>query len=185
MIRLIGISGKMQSGKDTVASIIKKLSYIDWEIVKFADTLKDITCLLLNCSREDLESSDFKSSPLDDRWQNFHNEQLTPRKVMQLIGTDLFRNGLHPNTWVNTLSNKFTNDSFWIVTDVRFPNEAEFIKNNGGILIRIERESIELSNHLSETALDDYEFDYIINNHDTFYDLLLNVISFMKKYDII
>lgn len=80
----------------------------------------------------------------------------------------------------------------WIITDVRFPNEAQAIKDRGGIIIRVNRhqekyppenmfmeESNEWANarnHPSETALDDYRrFDFIVDNNGTIEDLVKNV----------
>lgn len=84
---IIGISGKMQTGKDTVAKIIQSITNGDredkiaeivlnnwigsesnWKIVKFADKLKDIVCLLTGCTREELEDNDFKNKNLPICW---------------------------------------------------------------------------------------------------------------------
>jgi hypothetical protein len=99
------------------------------------------------------------------------------------------RNGLHPDTWVNALFadykpvvkewDELGNDTLvqypnWIITDMRFPNEMQAVKANGGITIRVVRPSdkeIPLDLHPSETALDDAEFDYEIINDGTIEDL--------------
>ena len=82
---LIAISGKKGSGKDTVGNIIAYLTgkntehfkFVNNDInyvqskyvnVKFADKLKDIVCLLIGCSRKDLESEEFKSKELGEEW---------------------------------------------------------------------------------------------------------------------
>ena len=67
---------------------------------------------------------------------------MTPRKMLQQVGTDLFRNQLHPNTWVNATFANY-HDNNWIITDVRFPNELEAIKKHNGITIRINRGLVE------------------------------------------
>jgi len=202
---LIGISGKMGSGKDTLSIVINYLadkfapeSIADWEQPvseftyvnkKYSEKLKYMVCFLLGCSRSDLEDREFKEKELGEEWDG-----LTPRKLLQLLGTEAGRHIIHPNIWVNALFADFVCDdcgqqecptdeedtgqmihrSFpdWIITDVRFPNEAQAIKDRGGILIRINRPQyldnglvIRKDEHLSETALDDYdEFDYVINN---------------------
>lgn len=61
------------------------------------------------------------------------------REFIQVLGTDAMRKVIHPNIWVNALFSEFTDDSKWIITDVRFPNEVEKIKEKGGIIIRIGR----------------------------------------------
>ena len=65
---IIGISGKALSGKDTVANIIQ------WLILKEekdADKLKDMVCLLLGCTREQLEDPKFKESTLGEEWVKY------------------------------------------------------------------------------------------------------------------
>jgi hypothetical protein len=90
------------------------------------------------------------------------------------------RDQLHENVWVNALFADYNENSRWIITDVRFPNEAEAIKKHGGIVIRINRD-VDTNNHLSETALDDYEFDYVIDNNSDMYKLALDVKAIAEK----
>ena len=78
--------------------------------------------------------------------------------------------------------------SKWIITDVRFPNEAQAIKDRGGIVIRVKRPLDRLGNsklpklkhtsvtqHPSETALDDYDFDYVIENEGSIDELIQKI----------
>lgn len=122
--------------------------------------------------------------------------RMTVRQFLQELGTDACRNKLHPNTWVNALMADYKplmSVSFgimdlgastsqmekmskpipiehpnWIITDTRFPNEADAIKKAGGILIRVDRPGIApVNDHPSETGLDNYQFDeYITNDGD-------------------
>ena len=92
----------------------------NWKIVKFADALKDVVCLLIGCTREQLEDRDFKETELGEEWWYFKgrngslipytsdskrsDEDLikpTPRMLLQQIGTDLLRNQLHEDVWIN------------------------------------------------------------------------------------
>ncbi len=72
-------------------------------------------------------------------------------------------------------SKRFGNLPNWIIPDVRFPNEAEAILKRDGILIRVERHGIPISNHSSETALDNFEFEHYIENDGTIMDLINKV----------
>ena len=86
-------------------------------------------------------------------WQTAYKRILTPRLLLQLLGTECGRNIIHPNIWVNSLISEYKSinnrgqkpkdDIFtfpnWIITDMRFPNELEAIKNRGGISIRVFR----------------------------------------------
>ena len=221
---ILALAGKISSGKDTVGRIIQyltseykdKYDFVEWkdrvenygsnthspfEIKKFADKLKDIVCLLINCNREQLEDREFKEKELGEEWfktvwwiksnynkleafyskeeaeeflfhwkENYLQEvyialedtMLTPRLLLQLLGTECGRNIIHPNIWVNALmchyiksddklirttedlleeweEGKYPN---WIITDMRFPNEMKAVKDRGGITIRVNRLNI-------------------------------------------
>ena len=168
---VVGISGKMGSGKDLVYNMLCELSSVDFENKKFAYPIKWIVSVLIGCDIRQLEDREFKETELGEEWDG-----LTPRKLLQLLGTEAGREIIHPNIWVNALFADYSEDSNWIITDVRFPNEAKAIKNKGGILIRVERPGIEShcgGQHLSETSLDAYDkFDYVIENDGTVQDLI-------------
>jgi len=176
---LIGISGKIGSGKDTVGSILQDYSDSDYQIKKFAGKLKEIAALLIGCNVSDFEDREFKEAKLGEEW-----DDLTPRKLLQLLGTEAGRQIIHPNIWVNALfadyGERIFNDGGWeypnwIITDVRFPNEAQAIRDRGGIMIRIERPGCEShcgGQHASETALDTYDFDYVIDNEGNIDELI-------------
>lgn len=108
----------------------------------------------------DLENQEFKNKKLSSEWGVWGEKNtLTPRKLLQIIGTEAGRKLIHPDIWVNSLFSSYKEGLNWVITDVRFKNEAQIIKNKGGILIKITREEL-LSNstpHISETALDNYK----------------------------
>jgi hypothetical protein len=132
---------------------------------------------------------------------------ITYRKLLQLLGTDAMRTVIHPNVWVNALFADYRTNfeaknveewgkdlsQNWIITDVRFPNEADAIKERGGLLIRVNRkldrpllaEEMAKNMHPSETALDNYPFPYTIDNNDTIDDLVESVRTILKKEKII
>ncbi len=180
MITLIGLSGKLQSGKDTVAGMIKDIQPDVWEIKRFAGKLKQIVSLLTGIKIEDLENIDVKNSSLGPNWNN-----LTVREMLQKVGTEAMRDQIHSNIWVNALFADYKAlDSqngqsmgnvidysrckfpSWIITDLRFPNEAEAIQKRGGIVIRVNRKGNEnTGNHPSETTLDDFkDWNHVIDN---------------------
>jgi hypothetical protein len=181
---IIGLSGYAKSGKDTVAEIIQELQPDKWEVKKFSGKLKQIASILTGIPAFKFEDQHFKSSMLGEEWWKNYGDfyhQTTVRDFLQVLGTDAIRNGLHSNAWVNALMVDYHEDEreeridnyikkvsppcSWIVTDVRFPNEAEAIKDRGGVIIRIDRPGVEPVNaHPSETALDNWDFDYRIAN---------------------
>lgn len=187
---LIGISAKKQHGKDSVASIIQELTNNKFKNVKFADKLKDFVCELINCTRENLEDEDFKNKHLGSEWIFLDNDgitqAMTPRLLMQKIGTDALRNNVHKNIWVNATFSRYCEKCNWLITDLRFPNELSAIKAKGGITIRVNRSSI-LNNdsHESETSLDYSEFDYIIENNSDLESLKEKVKNILEDLEII
>lgn len=215
---IIGLSGKAGVGKNLVANIIQywlwkskvesalntsihytlkdfiNNSFIGeslsgWKQISFADKIKDITCIIIGCTREQLEDREFKEKELGEEWSynEWYNEstysviKLTPRKIMQIIGTDCGRQMIHSNIWINSTFNNYKNSDNWIITDVRFPNEAKAIKDKKGFLIRINRDSFKNFKHLSEIALDNYQFAYIIDNNSTIEDLTVKVKEILLK----
>lgn len=189
-LKLIGISGKIGSGKDTIYNIIKESYTLPngkvWQNMKFAGKLKAVASLLTGIPIEKFEDQEFKKTILGSEWgkPNKQNplsaiepfkditviEMMSVRDLLQKLGTEAMRNGLHENVWVNALFSDYTKDQYWIITDVRFPNEFKAIKEKGGIVIRVNRPSHSnhmvkvVNDHPSETALDGYDFDYIIEN---------------------
>jgi len=210
MINLIGISGKMGSGKDEVGRIFQELTISKfygqdglilpfYEIKKFAYKVKQVAALLTNIEVEKFEDQDFKAKELSDDWF-FDNHTLTGRELLQKVGTEMGRS-IHPDTWVNALFSEYVHDlrrrqnpeggttisegfPNWIITDVRFPNEADIIKEKGGIMIRINRPTDIAGGHASETSLDDYdEFDLVIENDGSLDDLYLKVETIYNSFN--
>lgn len=137
---IIGMSGLAGSGKDTTANIIMK-NYDNWVKTSFAKSMKDAVAAMYGLPREMLEgdtkeSREWREQPVDFWEDKFEIKGLTPRKILQNFGTELVRNHLNQNFWVyrteyelKKLTSKGKNV---IITDVRFPNEAEMIRSLGG-----------------------------------------------------
>lgn len=140
-----------------------------YKIKMYADKLKDIVCLLIGCTRADLEDHEFKNKPLGEEWGG----ELTVRILLQKLGTECGRDIIHPMIWINSLFSDYKLCDKWIVTDVRMVNEAEEIKKRGGTLIRINRGTPSGEEHSSETQLDGYQgFDHVIDNNGSIEELI-------------
>jgi hypothetical protein len=199
---IISITGKIGSGKDTIADIIMQYTpYHDWEIKKFAGKLKVIAEILSGVPKINFEDQEFKKQDMGPAWG------MTYRDLLQKLGTEAMRNGLHENVWVNALfsdynrewvsigDNTASEDAFldkiypnWIITDTRFPNELEAAKALNGITIKVIRDSGNTigTTHASETALDDYtEWDYIVDNNGSFEELKTQVFSILEKESLL
>lgn len=131
----------------------------------------------------------------EHEWR-IEKHQMTVRQFLQELGTDSCRNGLHPNTWVNALMADYMcvpadlapngwDCPNWIITDTRFPNEASAIKDKGGILLKVTRPGVgPINDHPSETALNQWKFDYEIQNNGSLEDLINSVKEFKQKFGI-
>lgn len=235
---LIGVSGKIGSGKDLTGIIIQYLNHNkeysnsdtlnfekreylfdyfkksgDFQIKKFADKLKQRIAFTWNIDKNKLEDQGFKNTLVPELG-------ITWRELMQLEGSKMrdidedywvkalfvdYKRSLRnvknvPTTGMRTsmLQANFPN---WIITDVRYPNEADTIIDKGGIVIRVNRPKNNLLGHYdccktkdgyciknekeycennmcemeheSETALDNYDkFHSIINNNGTIEELV-------------
>jgi hypothetical protein len=172
----------------------------NWEIKKWAGKLKQIASILTNIPIGKFEDQEFKQSELPTEWDinlqgNGHTIPLpfTVREFLQRLGTDAVRNGLHRNAWVNALMSEYVinkehfndiangrevGDGYpkWIITDTRFPNEAEAVKQKGGIVVRVNRNGVKpVNSHPSEVGLDNWDFDHVIENNGSIEDLIEKV----------
>jgi len=215
---LISVSGKIGSGKDFAAKLIQEIDpNSGWKIVKWAEPLKEMASMLSGVPRDLWEDQDFKRLKMTSEWGD-----MTYREFLQKLGTDAIRDNLHKNAWVNAVmkdyrpvckhcgmlkGHKMSCWSYksgveceyemphWLMTDTRFPNEADAVKRAGGITLKIIRDCpscgepeyhkldcpkrISKENmHSSETSLDSYTFDYTI--HNTGDDLKSKLIKFLE-----
>ena len=211
---IISISGKIGSGKDTVAAIIMELANDkQWEVKKWAGKLKEVASLLTGIPKEKFEDQEFKKTILGPEWNKpvylkgelVSSEPMTVRDLLQLLGTEAMRNGLHTDTWVNALMSEYKTsngvdtkeegdgdgvvaDKFWIITDTRFPNELAAVIRHEAITIKIVRNSGNNigTTHSSEQALDHYEnWNYIVDNDGTIDDLRTKIFNILRNARIV
>lgn len=172
-MKIICISGKARSGKDTSATLLQ--DYFEEKgkkvlVTHYADLLKFILKNFFNWNGEKDEHG---------------------RHLLQYVGTDIIRNQ-QPDYWVDFLINLFTllKDEWDIILipDARFPNEVDRFKESGfdTTCIRIERPFNDnglgnLANHSSETSMDCYDFDKVFCNLGTINDLKLSLIEYFEN----
>lgn len=181
---IIGLHGQKGFGKSTVAQHLQAVSTRDWTVGMFAGKLKGMIAHLLGCTVQDLEDREFKEQIIPEFG-------VTPRYLMQTLGTEWGRS-IKEDFWVQTLMREYQNMQAgpfkfnWIVSDVRFPNEAQAIRDAGGLLITITRQGIPMEDtHPSETALNSWDdWDYRIGNHGTLEQLKEEVIKMAAVLDL-
>jgi len=140
---IIGITGLIGSGKDTVANYLT--TFHGFKRESFAGSLKDAVAQVFGWDRELLEGHTTYSrewrEQVDPWWsKRLDMPHLTPRWVLQYWGTEVCRKGFHDDIWIAAVEHKLLNSKDNVViSDCRFSNEVTAIKNAGGITIRVER----------------------------------------------
>jgi hypothetical protein len=209
---IIALNGYAKSGKDEIAKMIIEMDPT-WQVKKFSNKLKQVASILTGIHPDKFEDQLFKNSPLSDDWfvwdyktiaggtltePTFNVDpklrSMTARELLQKLGTDAIRNGLHENAWVNALMSEYREEdtrlseyirvdkSKWIITDCRFHNEAFAVRDRGGIIIRVNRPGNgPVNNHISETAIDGFDFNYVINNDGDIEDLRTKVKDLLNQ----
>ena len=185
-MKLIAISGKIGVGKDILSA--KMFEYlkgkgIKYEHLKFAGGLKQVASILTGGDLEDQYSDEGKERMIDELG-------MTNGTLQQVLGT-ILREKLHPNIWVFTVLHfvRDNPDTVCVISDCRFKNEADLIKKNGGVIIRLNRKNRNIGkrdpNHISETDLDLYEdFDLVIDNDGTVEEMVEKAFAFLNFKNI-
>lgn len=173
MITYVGLAGYKQSGKDTVANIIhKNCKHLYPYRVGFADALKE----------EVANACGVEVSYINEHKDNF-------RLILQGWGTNFRRELYGDNYWLikmgMMLFNLSPHHQLVLIPDVRFPNEADFIRELNGEIWNVIRFQDSADKHPSEISLKDYKFDYVIKNTGSMETLELNVIKALEQRHII
>ena len=183
---LVGITGLKQSGKNTAAAaLVEKLGYTE---DAFARNLKDIVYSIQGMSVRVPAGVWHMSEDLYLPYQTVVDglgldlaKELVPdvRRILQTFGTEGMREHFGPDVWSDRViarvaANRSSADPRpVVVTDVRFPDEADAIRDAGGLLVRIVRpEQGPVSDgHASETHIASMDVDIEIVNDGTVDDL--------------
>jgi hypothetical protein len=176
---LIGMVGNPGAGKDTVAGIL--VSELGYKRVAFADRLR-IGLLGIDPFVVDNDGEVIRLSSLIKSvgWERAKREVVEVRRLLQAYGTEGGRDIFGPNCWVNVVAEEIVVRT--CITDVRFPNESNFITESGGILICVRREGFDkLRGHRSEQL--DYEqiADIVVDNNGTIDDLRTAVLDVLNS----
>jgi len=171
---IIGLGFKARAGKDTVAAhLVNNYSFVQ---ESFAYPLKEYIGRQI-CGFNDKQLyGAWKETP-DPEWG------MTPRLMLQLVGTDALRKVVHDDFWVIPMKRKLKehirNGRHVVISDVRFTNEINMIRTLGGHLVKVDRENpdkISNEKHSSELELETYDaWDFIIENNGTLEELYSKV----------
>lgn len=169
---LYGFCGFIGSGKNTAASFL--LNHTQGQAQSFAGPLKDGVAAIFGWPREMLEgqteaSRAWREQP-DEFWSRVYNRTVTPRLVLQEVGTNVFRQYL-PNIWIEASARRVQSDTTTVFTDMRFGNEKEWVTCHDGTLIWVYRpEMPHLSADMSRMVRQ------LVDQHDTLSDEHIRIV---------
>jgi len=181
MTFILGLNGDAGSGKDTAAEYL--VEWYGFKRIGFADAVKDIALAIdpIICKIEfDPFYLHLSSLVQGIGWDHAKRSMPEVRRLLQNIGTEAGRQVLGENVWVDIVKRKIdeSNCPAIVITDLRFPNEASFVADQGGIVVRIERPENPhaiAKTHASEQFVPDA--DFIITNEND------NLVSFHNQLD--
>jgi dephospho-CoA kinase len=188
---LIGLTGYARHGKSTIANMFKVYGFKEYAL---AGPLKR-ACMEIFGLTEEQVFDDEKKKEIDRFWN------VTPREVLQKVGTELFRDKLHdaiPDmnlgefniVWIRMMEQFIENERKKnpsvniVISDVRNIDEAKAIKKLGGYIIRIHNPRVKMNedfrSHASEQMVDKIRFEGMILNDSSLVDLFQDVDSFVS-----
>lgn len=188
---ILGFAGKAGSGKDTAGNYLRLKK---WQHYQFARPLKMIVAKMLDLELAAMENRELKEHRLENKivlteddaqlfmslcpapilghvqanaiCDAFEGKELsTIRELLQFIGTDIGRELINQNIWINAAKENLVNLSKSgnvVITDVRFENEQALINEMGGKVVTLLRKGVESGSHASEQSLSSP--DYTIDN---------------------
>lgn len=177
---ILGLSGYAGSGKDTVAGILYRLWR--YQRLAFADTVREavyrLNPIVMNHNKDIVRVREY----VDGLGWDEAKQHPEVRRLLQVFGTEVGRALIGEDVWVNLTLAQVVLPNRYVITDVRFPNEAYAVRECGGALLRVERPEVNAVNdHISDNALDDFDFDGYILNDGSLADLEATVFLAVKE----
>ena len=201
---IIGLVGLIGSGKGTVANMFVERGCVE---DSFAAPLKDLSASIFGWPRDMMEGDTIESRDFRETADLYWGRKLgipnfTPRLALQLLGTDVLRTHFDPNIWLHSLEYRIRKQNedapCTVVSDARFKNELDLIKEMGGVVIWVQRGELPewfetaktahnnaVSHKIMKTKYADvhesewnwagHPVDYIITNNSTLADLARQV----------
>jgi hypothetical protein len=200
---ILGLVGFIGAGKGTVGELLKLQGY---KQASFAGVLKDTASIMFGWDRELLEGDTVESRVFretkDEFWSKKFGYEFSPRLALQLLGTEAGRDVFHKDLWIYALEKRISNKRNVIITDTRFPNEIDWVRSKGGVIVQVKRgddpvwyqEAIKCNEvglnimpnynvHYSEWAWLGQKIDHVISNDGTLKDLATSVNDLVNLFD--
>jgi hypothetical protein len=170
MKTVIGIAGLARTGKDTIGKhLVNRHSFLS---LAFARALKEAMQGAFSLNYYEALSDEFKEKPIVD-WNN-----RTPRSLM-IEMSDIFKAKFGQDFWIRSLDRRLNHmshlDNKFVITDVRFENEAQYIRWIGGRIWHVKRDIDRINDHESENGIMVVEGEPLIYNEGSVEELTQKV----------
>jgi len=176
----VGICGRIGAGKDTVADMLMELAPGKFHRYAIADPIRRIARDVFGFT--DLQLGDHAlKEQVDPFWD------MTPRRFMQLVGTELFRERLDRRVWIKLAGRKMLEhaDRHLLIPDIRTRDEVQMVKDSGGVLVKVTRPGYEApaaaQAHATEGGISDDLVDIQVDNSGTQEDLMSAVLAALPR----
>lgn len=170
-MNIIGLTGKARSGKDTAASMLNAILGGNTYTLAFGQAVKEVVEVAFDLP----PGYAFKD---ENKLKNMPGHSITLREALQKVGTEAFRNVFWQDFWIRRLSRQVAGVTSMgrvaVISDVRFIDEAEYVLNNGGIIIEIQRDGANaggIEGHRSEQGLPPHLITHVVPNNGELYEL--------------
>jgi len=176
---IIALYGYATVGKDEVGKIL--VEECGFTRLAFADKLKECMSILnpiVDCHPFSEQGAvGISKVRLNDM------KEKTPevRRLYQIFGTEVGRQLLGENIWVDALVKQIKPRTDYVITDLRFPNEYEAMKNLGAVFCHVVRPDVPILNHESEKYIPTFKPDICLHNTTTLEDLKQNTLTFLES----
>lgn len=162
---IIGLTGKKQHGKDTTGQyLVENHGFVR---VAFADKVYEMAAAI-----DPLIASEIYLSEAVSAFGKEYVKQNFPeyRRFLQRLGTEGVRETLGDSTWIDAALTNLDPDCNYVITDVRFLNEAAAIRDRGGVIWRVTRPDLpdDGDTHASEVELEQIVAERVITNGSPF-----------------
>ena len=183
MTTIIALTGPAGCGKDLVGEImttqmLRRDPNVKLRSLSFASPIKEAVAAILGCRVEDFEDRSFKEGSLLDS----HNISKSPRQLMQLCGDEFGRQLVDDQIWIKIAEQRLDvaedqGVDYMFITDCRYENEQEWILDNGGVVVYIDRQdAAPVAAHASEAGLSNPPC-FIIDNNGSIESLRTEVLE--------
>ncbi len=177
-MKVIGVFGNMNSGKDTAAGALT--DYRDYATQSLAAPMKAFAQQLMGFTVDQLYGPSESRNAVDPRWG------VSPRHMLQTMGTDWMRNMVHEDVWINFALDQLS-EWRWegaVIPDARYENEVRRIREFGGYVVKVTRPGAIRSSYMDHASekdqfrIPDSFFDLVIVNDGTVDELREKILEF-------